>query len=58
MSSIWTNLLFLHGHVTHSGDLAWRPDAPRDEAGTRARPAAQTPSACETPDGCCEPTCA
>ncbi|GGY32339.1 hypothetical protein GCM10008098_27250 [Rhodanobacter panaciterrae] len=25
MSSLWTNLLFLHGHVTHN-DLPWRPD--------------------------------
>jgi len=25
MSSLWTNLLFLHGHITHT-DLAWRPD--------------------------------
>ena len=25
MKSIWTSLLFLHGHVTHR-DLAWRPN--------------------------------
>ena len=25
MSSLWTNLLFLHGHVAHN-DLSWRPD--------------------------------
>jgi hypothetical protein len=25
MSSIWTRLLFLHGHVTHK-NLAWRAD--------------------------------
>jgi hypothetical protein len=25
MNSIWTSLLFLHGHVTHK-DLAWRAD--------------------------------
>jgi hypothetical protein len=25
MNSLWKNLLFLHGHITHT-DLAWRPD--------------------------------
>ena len=25
MNSPWKNLLFLHGHVTHT-DLAWKPD--------------------------------
>ena len=25
MNSLWKNLLFLHGHISHT-DLAWRPD--------------------------------
>ncbi|OOG49590.1 hypothetical protein B0E50_05625 [Rhodanobacter sp. C01] len=25
MSSLWTNLLFLHGHIAHA-DLPWRSD--------------------------------
>jgi hypothetical protein len=35
MNSIWTSLLFLHGHVIHQ-DLAWRPD-------TQARRAERKP---------------
>lgn len=26
MSSIWKDLLFLHGHLLHKQDLDWRPD--------------------------------
>ncbi|MDE2154570.1 MAG: hypothetical protein KGJ32_01555 [Xanthomonadaceae bacterium] len=29
MSSLWKDLLFLHGHLTHA-DLAWRPDVRTD----------------------------
>ena len=33
MSSIWKDLLFLHGHITNI-DPSWRPD-PQDDAGER-----------------------
>lgn len=26
MNSIWKDLLFLHGHLLHQDDLAWRRD--------------------------------
>jgi hypothetical protein len=37
MSSIWKDLLFLHGHLLHKDDLEWRaetaaPEAPDAEA--------------------------
>jgi len=56
MSSLWKDLLFLHGHLTHV-DLAWRPDA-RSEADrhkaivkrkSRARKARLIASACCMP---------
>jgi hypothetical protein len=37
MHSIWTRLLFLHGHVAHK-DLAWRPDAQRRKSRPFAKP--------------------
>lgn len=36
MSSIWTDLLFLHGYLIRKDDLAWRKDAQDTQA-------AQTP---------------
>jgi hypothetical protein len=35
MNSLWKNLLFLHGHISHT-DLAWRPDT-RTERKVAAR---------------------
>ncbi|HEY8327196.1 MAG TPA: hypothetical protein VIO59_01945 [Rhodanobacter sp.] len=35
MSSIWKDLLFLHGHITHI-DPAFRPDAHDDAGGRKA----------------------
>ena len=26
MNSLWKDLLFLHGHLVHKEDLAWRAD--------------------------------
>jgi len=31
MSSIWTDLLFLHGHFARKEDLVWRTDSIDDE---------------------------
>lgn len=28
MSSIWKDLLFLHGHLLHKDDLEWRTETP------------------------------
>ncbi|OOG54092.1 hypothetical protein B0E47_13045 [Rhodanobacter sp. B05] len=39
MSSLWKDLLFLHGHLAHKDDLVWR-----DQAG----PASSTKTAAET----------
>lgn len=43
MSSLWKDLLFLHGHLAHKEDLLWR-----DQAATGQAP--ETPCA-ETPIG-------
>lgn len=32
MTSLWKDLLFLHGHLAHKNDLDWREDAPAVEA--------------------------
>jgi hypothetical protein len=40
MHSIWTRLLFLHGHVAHK-DLAWGPDAQRDAQRRKSTPFAK-----------------
>jgi len=37
MSSIWKDLLFLHGHLLHKDDLEWRAETPAaDTADTEA----------------------
>ena len=47
MSSIWKDLLFLHGHLLHKDDLEWRaetagPETPDAEAaGTAEAPTAR-----------------
>ena len=47
MKSIWTSLLFLHGHVTHR-DLAWRPNAQsqREERKPLAKQQRQAAACC------------
>jgi hypothetical protein len=30
MSSLWKDLLFLHGHLVHKEDLDWHPEAPTE----------------------------
>ena len=46
MSSIWKDLLFLHGHLLHKDDLAWR-----EEATTPAAPDTKPAEAPVTRDG-------
>ncbi|WP_153242586.1 hypothetical protein [Frateuria defendens] len=66
MSTLWTDLLFLHGHVAPA-DLPWRRDAPVGERGhgAPARPAPIqqliAPSSAAPRGGACEggkPACA
>ncbi|CAM5636149.1 hypothetical protein [Rhodanobacter lindaniclasticus] len=42
MSSIWKDLLFLHGHLLHKDDLEWRQDSAALET--------PDPKPAETPD--------
>lgn len=43
MSSIWKDLLFLHGHLLHKDDLEWRAEATATE--TPDAEAAEAPAA-------------
>jgi len=42
MSSIWKDLLFLHGHLLHKDDLEWRTESPATDTADSA--AAKTPA--------------
>jgi len=46
MTSLWKDLLFLHGHLLHKDDLDWREDAP--EAPAPRKDAAETGNAAKT----------
>ena len=56
MSSLWKDLLFLHGHLTPT-DLAWRPDARSDADGRKAivRRKSRTRKARLIASACCMP---
>ena len=54
MTSIWKDLLFLHGHLLHKDDLEWRADTAAvqtPEANTAEAPAA--PAVKATTLACC-----
>jgi hypothetical protein len=60
MSSIWTDLLFLHGYLIRKEELAWRTDTAR--AQQQAEHPAAAPAPVTTPPArpsdCGKPACA
>ena len=47
MTSLWKDLLFLHGHLVRKEDLTWRRDAAPESAApeaTRSSPPAPQPA--------------
>ena len=57
MSSIWIDLLFLHGHLVHK-DLLWPQDLAAEANATRKEPALPAANAAATialdvPRDCC-----
>lgn len=57
MRSIWTDLLFLHGHLVQK-DLLWQQDLAAEANTTREEPAlaiakVAAPTAIDVPRGCC-----
>lgn len=43
MTSLWTDLLFLHGHLVRKEDLVWRRDAAPESADADADAARSSP---------------
>jgi hypothetical protein len=60
MTSIWKDLLFLHGHLLHREELIWRHDSATEQPEQRAAPAAEkAPAAAAVkPRDCGTPACA
>ncbi len=60
MTSIWTDLLYLHGYLIDRSTLQWRADAPqRTESGTAPGQKAPASDACQPrPGDCVGPACA
>jgi hypothetical protein len=58
MSSLWKDLLFLHGHLLHEQDLQWHADiAPAQEATRTTMPAPESAPA-KHPRDCGTAACA
>jgi len=60
MSSIWTDLLFLHGYLIRKEDLAWRADTARaqQQAGRPSAAPAPTTTSPARPTDCGKSACA
>lgn len=54
MTSLWTDLLYLHGYLIRRDDLAWRHDTEAQQAVSNAvvKPASTTPSATPSVERC------
>jgi hypothetical protein len=59
MSSIWTDLLFLHGYLIRKEELAWHPDAAPMPPPTNRPPVAPAPATTPArPTDCGKSACA
>ena len=58
MSSIWKDLLFLHGHLVRQQDLEWRVDATPPQDVSKVTPSLPQAASATHPDDCCTTACA
>ncbi|MFC5527432.1 hypothetical protein ACFPPA_16945 [Rhodanobacter ginsengisoli] len=49
MTSLWKDLLFLHGHLVRKEDLTWRRDAAPESAAPEATPRSSPPAPSKAP---------
>lgn len=58
MSSIWKDLLFLHGHLVHKDDLIWGADTAPKPHEADVTPALRPVTPTRQPQDCGNPACA
>ena len=58
MTSIWKDLLFLHGHLVNRDDLIWSSEAAPKPDERDALPALSAATAARAPQDCGKPACA